>query len=128
MRREKKKKTSDFTPVGFSDVILPAKTPDNACLISGGREKKGKKRNGVHSRDAHTNTPTDDTREQTYGSGHKKKRGEKKNRKRHTLTPVLGHSFEQRQEKREVVGGLGVSLSPALTKFDLIRRNSPGLK
>ena len=76
--REEKKKASDFTPVGFSDVILPAKTPDNACLISGGREKKGKKRNGVHSRDAHTNTPTDDTREQTYGSGHQKKNGEKK--------------------------------------------------
>ena len=72
------KKASDFTPVGFSDVILPAKTPDNACLISGGREKKGKKRNGVHSRDAHTNTPTDDTREQTYGSGHQKKTRKKK--------------------------------------------------
>ena len=67
---------------------------------------------------------TVDTREHNYAS--KKKRG--KNRKRHTLTPVLGHSFEQRQEKREVVGGLGVSLSPALTKFDLNRHNSPGLK
>ena len=97
--REEKKKASDFTPVGFSDVILPAKTPDNACLISGGREKKGKKRNGVHSRDAHTNTPTDDTREQTYGSGHKKKRGEKKNRKRHTLSARPLFRAKTRQEK-----------------------------
>ena len=46
------KKASDFTPVGFSDVILPAKTPDNACLISGGREKKGKKM--AFTRETHT--------------------------------------------------------------------------
>ena len=82
MRREKKKKTSDFTPVGFSDVILPAKTPDNACLISGGREKKGKKM--AFTRETHTQIrPPTIPASRLTGVDTKKKRGEKKKEKTH---------------------------------------------
>ena len=90
----RREKTRDFAPVGFSDVTLPSKTQTLGRESWKGERKRARKKwHSIARREQTQIRPPTIPASRIHRERQKNRR---KNRKRHTLTPVLGHSFEQR--------------------------------